>query len=107
MLITRSGQKSNHQRVKDRIMGYIKVEISKVTDAQGNTRSVKVRRFDSDMGVNAYDLNRIMHSLSIPVKQEDAQMWMVLDSGILDRDKLYNREYMILDTGTLNIDYIL
>lgn len=85
-------------------MGFIKVEISKTTDALGNTRSAKVRRFDSDMGVNAYDLNRIMHSLTI---FEKVQMWMVLDEGVLDRDKLYGKEYMILGSGTLNIDYLL
>ena len=86
-------------------MGYIKLELTKVTDANGRSTSAKIRRFDSDMGVESYDLNRILHSLTAP--SDKVEMWMILDSGILDRDKLKGREYMILDSGTLEIDYIL
>ena len=86
-------------------MGYIKLEISKVTDDKGRATSSKIRRFESDTGASMHDLMRIFHSLSAESTQ--VQKWMVLDSGILDRDKLKGREYMILDSGTLEIDYIL
>ena len=85
-------------------MGYIKFELSNVTDNQGRSTSAKIRRMYSDMEIGSYDLNRILHSLSAPM--QEVEMWMVLDEGVLDRDKLYNREFMILDTGTLDIVWI-
>lgn len=86
-------------------MGYIRFEISQATDLQGRTKSAVVKRIYSDIETEGYDLNRILHSLTAPSNK--VEMWMVLDSGILDRDKLKGREYMILDSGTLEIDYIL
>ena len=86
-------------------MGYIKLELTKVTDANGRSTSAKIRRFSSDMGVESYDLNRILHSLTAPT--EKVEMWMTLGEGVLDRDKLKGREYMILDSGELNIDFVL
>lgn len=86
-------------------MGYIRLEISKTTDATGRASTAKIRRMQSDTGVSVLDLDRILHSLSAP--SDKVQMWMVLGEGILDRDKLKGREYMVLDMGTMDIDYIL
>lgn len=85
-------------------MGYIRFDVSKVTDANGRTVSARIKHIYSDMGVNAYDLNRIMHTLAAP--EAPVQMWMTLGVGVLDRDKLKNREFMILDSGTLGVDYL-
>lgn len=86
-------------------MGYIKLEISKTTDGSGRASSAKIRRIFSDTGVSMFDLDRILHSLSAP--SDKVQMWMVLGEGVLDRDKLKGREYMVLDSGTIDIDYIV
>lgn len=86
-------------------MGYIRFDISQATDAQGRTKSAVIKRIYSDMQTESYDLNRIMHALTAPSPL--VQMWMVLDQGILDRDKLKGREYMILDSGTIDVDYVL
>lgn len=85
-------------------MGYIKFDISSVTDASGRITNAVIKHIDTDMGIESYDLNRILHSLA--VNTSDVQMWMVLGEGILDRDKLKGRECMILDSGTLDVDYI-
>lgn len=86
-------------------MGHIRFEISQSTDLQGRTKSAIIKHIYSDIETDAYDLNRILHTLTAP--SPVVQMWMVLDEGVLDRDKLKGREYMVFDSGTLDVDYLL
>ena len=86
-------------------MGYIRFEASQRTDRSGRVQYALIKRVETDLNTERYDLNRIFHTISAP--SETVQMWMVLDSGVLDRDKLKGREYMVLDSGVLEVDYIL
>ena len=87
-------------------MGYIKCRVySRLTDENGMPTSVRIGRLESDMvDTNIYELPILMHALSAISK---VRMLMKVDVGVLDRDELGSREYMRLDSGKLEIDYIL
>lgn len=85
-------------------MAYIRFNVKRVTDEDGNTVSSRIGRIESDMpSLTTLQPNIIYNALSFnsrPVR------WMMMDIGRLDRDKLGEAEALILDTGILDCDLI-
>lgn len=86
-------------------MAYIKFNVTRVTDEQGNAVMSKVRRMESDLPNTAtLQPNMIYNALSFKSR---VKMWMILDKGVLDRDMLMGAEALILDTGVLDCDTLI
>jgi hypothetical protein len=85
-------------------MAYIKLKLRRISDIQGNTLYSQIGRVESDMAdTNIYELPILTHALTYV---NDIRMSMDLDIGSLDRDWLGGSEFMMLDSGKLEIDYL-
>lgn len=85
-------------------MAYIKFNVSRITDDNGNTVMAKVKRIESDMpALETLQTNMIFNALSF---KGSVRHWMELDKGILGRDILAGAETFVLDVGILNCDLI-
>lgn len=83
-------------------MAYIKFRLTRTTDASGNAMHGKVSRIESDMpSLDTLQPNMIWHALSFAsaVKQ-----WLMMDTGVLDRDMLADSDVMQFDMGMLDVD---
>lgn len=86
-------------------MGYIRFNVTRVTDSDGNGVSAKVKRIESDMpSLSTLQTNFIFNALSFKSR---VRMWMELDKGVLDRDILGGAEALLLDVGILDCDTLI
>ena len=87
-------------------MGYIKFNVTRQTDAQGNAVWSRISRIESsDDMLNAQTLqsNIIYNALKF---KTSVKMWMKLDEGVLDRDMLMGSEALMLDSGVIDNDLL-
>ena len=86
-------------------MGYIKFNITKYTDLEGNVVNAKINRMESDLPSLSYLQPEIIYNaLSHKGK---VKAWLRLDIGLLDRDMLMGEDVMKLDVGVLDCDFIV
>lgn len=86
-------------------MAYIKFNITKYTDLEGNVVNAKLNRMESDLpSLATLQPEIIYNALS---KKGKVKAWMKLDEGMLDRDMLMGEEAMLLDIGVLDGDFIV
>lgn len=83
-------------------MAYIRFNVKRTTDTEGNAVYAKIGRIESDMpSLSTNQSNIIWNALS---KASQVKMWLKMDIGVLDRDMLAGAEYMLLDEGVLDCD---
>lgn len=86
-------------------MGYIRFNVTRITDASGRTITASVKRMESDMDrLSTLQPNMVYNALSFRGKVD---MLMKLDEGVLDRDKLGDSEYLVIGEGLLGIDKLV
>ena len=85
-------------------MGYIKFNVTRVTDAQGNAVWSRIKRMESSgdmLNTKTLQSNIIYNALKF---KTSVKMWMKMDEGILDRDMFGVAEAMVFDVGVLDND---
>jgi hypothetical protein len=86
-------------------MAYIKFNITKYTDLEGNVVNAKINRMESDLpSLVTLQPEIIYNALS---KKGKVKAWMKLDTGLLDRDMLMGEEVMLFDVGVLDCDFMV
>lgn len=86
-------------------MAYIRFNLTRITDSEGNGVQAKVNRIESDMpSLTTLQPNIIFNALSMKGR---VNTWLILDEGLLDRDMLKGSDYLFLDTGILDCDLII
>lgn len=86
-------------------MAYIRFNVTKITDGEGRTVSAKVNRMESDLpSLSTLQPNIIFNGLS---HKGRVRKWLELDDGLLDRDMLAGADYLYLDKGLLDCDFML
>lgn len=86
-------------------MAFIKFNITKYTDLEGNVINAKINRMESDLpSLATLQPEIIYNALS---KKGKVKAWMKLDTGLLDRDMLMGEEVMLLDVGVLDCDFMV
>lgn len=86
-------------------MGYIKFNLSRITDNEGNTITAKVSRMESDMPTRMSPIY-IYHELA-RTRANDIRMWLKLNEGLLNRDMLGGVDSLILDVGIFDCDLMV
>lgn len=85
-------------------MAYIRFNVSRITDKEGNAVTAKVKRIESDMpSLDTLQPNMIFNALSFKSR---VKRWLILDEGVLDRDMLMGAETLVFDVGRLDCDLI-
>lgn len=86
-------------------MAYIRFNVKRTTDKDGNAVYAKIGRIESDMpSLSTNQSNIIWNALS---KASQVKMWLKMDIGALDRDMLGYEETFALDAGMLNVDKLM
>lgn len=86
-------------------MAYIRFNVKRTTDTEGNAIYAKIGRIESDMpSLSTNQSNIIWNALS---KASQVKMWLKMDIGVLDRDMLGYEETFALDAGMLNVDKLM
>lgn len=86
-------------------MAFIKFNITKYTDLEGNVINAKINRMESDLSSLATLQPEIIYNALS--KKGKIKAWMKLDMGVLDRDMLMGEEVMLLDVGVLDCDFMV
>lgn len=84
-------------------MGYIRFNITRVTDNDGRATQTNIKRMESDIS-NALESERIWNAMTFvgAIKK-----WLRMDEGLLDRDMLGDSDWFTLDRDMLNVDKLI
>lgn len=86
-------------------MGYIRFNITRVTDKNGVATYSKINRIESDMPtLDTIEPNIIWNAIS---HKGSVCRWLELDEGLLNRDLLAESSHFTLDRDMLNVDKLI
>lgn len=86
-------------------MGFIRFNITRVTDYSGKTEYTRISRIESDLPPSkTLETNIIWNAFS---RKGGICAWMVLDVGLLGRDMLAESTNFTLDRDMLDVDKLI